>query len=97
MPIASWCWSATNRGVGVESNLSNPDKKIYIIDISMATDVSAIALSGSLPNGTVLASKSTPALADLVASSILNDASLAALGGEGRREVGGIDRGPAAQ
>jgi hypothetical protein len=83
-----------NRGVGVESNLSNPDKKIYIIDISMATDVSAIALSGSLPNGTVLASKSTPALADLVASSILNDASLAALGGRGAEKWEGLTVGP---
>ena len=83
-----------NRGVGVDSNISSPDKKVYIIDISAATDVSTIPLTGTLPVGTVVASKSTPALADLVASSILNDPSLGALGGRGAEKWEGLTVGP---
>ena len=42
-----------NRGVGVpDANLSSPDKKVYIIDISGASDVSAINLNtNTLPSG----------------------------------------------
>jgi len=41
------------RGVGVsDANLSSPDKKVYIIDISGANDVSAINLNtNTLPSG----------------------------------------------
>jgi hypothetical protein len=41
-----------NRGVGVpDSNLNEPDKKVFVIDLSGATDVSNVSLSGaSLPS-----------------------------------------------
>jgi len=83
-----------NRGVGVDANINSPDKKVYIIDLSGATDVSTIPLTGTLPIGTVVASKSADALANLVDSIILNDPSLGALGGRGAEKWEGLTVGP---
>jgi hypothetical protein len=58
-----------NRGLGVNSNLSSADKKVYIINLTGATDVSAINLnSTTLPPGAVAVSKSAPSLLDLAAN-----------------------------
>jgi hypothetical protein len=85
-----------NRGVGVpDANLSPPDKKVYIIDVSGASDVSAINLNTTtLPTGVVPVSKSTSALVDLAAANILNDSSLTALGGRSPEKWEGLAVGP---
>jgi hypothetical protein len=48
-----------NRGVGVGANLANPDKNVYEVDLSGASDVSGISLPtvGDLPAGFVAAAK----------------------------------------
>lgn len=85
-----------NRGVGVpDANIDPPDKKVYIIDIRNATDVTSTNLNTlSLPAGVVPVSKSPSPLVDLVASSILSDPSLAALGGRGAEKWEGLAIGP---
>ena len=85
-----------NRGVGVpDANIANPEKKIYIIDISGADDVTDIPLtSTTLPAGVDPVSKSSSPLADLVAADILSDPSLAALGGRGAEKWEGLALGP---
>ena len=85
-----------NRGVGVpDANIAEPDKKIYIIDISGADDVTDIPLTSiTLPAGVDPVSKSPSSLADLVAASILSDPSLIALGGRGAEKWEGLAVGP---
>jgi hypothetical protein len=85
-----------NRGVGVpDANIANPEKKIYIIDISGADDVTDIPLtSTTLPAGVDPVSKSSSPLADLVAADILSDPSLAALGDRGAEKWEGLAVGP---
>ncbi len=64
-----------NHGVGVpDANLSSPGKKVYIIDISGASDVSAINLNtNTLPSGVNPVAKSGSSLVNLAAANILND------------------------
>jgi hypothetical protein len=85
-----------NRGVGVpDANLSSPDKKVYIIDISGASDVSAINLNtNTLPTSVNPVAKSGSSLADLAAANILNDLSLTALGGRSPEKWEGLAVGP---
>ncbi len=85
-----------NRGVGVpDSNLNEPDKKVFVIDLSGATDVSNVSLSGaSLPVGVVPVTKNPSALVDLVANAVLQDPSMAALGGRGPEKWEGLAIGP---
>lgn len=85
-----------NRGVGVpDASLSSPDKKVYIIDISGASDVSAINLNANtLPTGISPVAKSGSSLADLAAANILNDLSLTALGGRSPEKWEGLAVGP---
>ena len=85
-----------NRGVGVpDANLNDPDKKVFVIDLSGATDVSGISLSGaSLPVGVVPVTKNPSALVDLVANAVLQDPSMAALGGRGPEKWEGLAIGP---
>jgi hypothetical protein len=85
-----------NRGVGVpDANLNKPDKKVFVIDLSGATDISAIDLAGDrLPAGVVPVAKNPSALADLTASAILQDPSLAAMGGRAPEKWEGLAIGP---
>ena len=66
-----------NRGVGVpNANLASPDKKVYLIDLTNATDVSTMALNNA-GTGFTAAAKSSTAFIDLAAAGSLQ----AALGG----------------
>jgi hypothetical protein len=84
-----------NRGLGVpEANLSSPDKKVYIIDISNASDMSGINLNNTLPTGVNPVAKNASALADLAAANILSHPSLSALGGRAPEKWEGLAVGP---
>lgn len=84
-----------NRGLGVpNANLSPPDKKIYIIDLSTASDVSGINLNTPLPSGVKPVAKASPALLDLAAPGPLGHPSLAALGGISPEKWEGLAVGP---
>jgi hypothetical protein len=50
-----------NRGVGVDANLGNPDKNVFVIDLAGASDVKDISLpsTGDLPTGYSAVSKDT--------------------------------------
>lgn len=80
-----------NRGIGVpDGNLSSPDKNVFIIDISAATDVTGVALPGSgtvLPAGVSAVSKGAKYL-DLDADT------LAAMGNRSPEKWEGLAIGP---
>jgi hypothetical protein len=78
-----------NRGVGVGATVAAPDKNVYEIDLSTATDVSAISLpaSGALPAGVVAATKVAKVM-DLDANT------LAALGNKSPEKWEGLAVGP---
>jgi hypothetical protein len=79
-----------NRGVGVpNANLASPDKKVYLIDLANATDVSAIALNNA-GTGFTAAAKSSTAFIDLAAAGSLQ----AALGGVSPEKWEGLAIGP---
>ncbi|OYW19976.1 MAG: PEP-CTERM sorting domain-containing protein [Burkholderiales bacterium 12-64-5] len=85
-----------NRGVGVpNANIASPDKKIYIIDISNADDVTGIDLDTlALPAGIDAVTKEASALINLAAASTLADPSLAAMGGRSPEKWEGLTVGP---
>ena len=56
-----------NRGVGVDSNLDLPNKKVFQIDITGATDVSAIDLDAPGASFVTVSKNITPLL-DLAAN-----------------------------
>ena len=78
-----------NRGVGVGATLASPDKNVFQIDLSQASDVSGIALpaSGDLPTGLAAAAKGAKVI-DLDANT------LAALGGRSPEKWEGLAVGP---
>ncbi len=78
-----------NRGIGAGATLGSPDKNIFQIDLSNATDVSGINLpaTGNLPSGYLAANKSGK-LIDLDANS------LAALGNRAPEKMEGFAIGP---
>lgn len=87
-----------NRGVGVpNANLSSPDKLVYTIDISGASDVSGIDLDAPLPAGFNAVSKAASPLLNLASSDALNSPSLAALGGRSPEKWEGLTVGPQLQ
>jgi len=78
-----------NRGMGVNSDLNAADKKVYIIDITGATDVSAINFNGStLPGGVIPVSKSASPLLNLAANT------LSELAGRSPEKWEGLSVGP---
>lgn len=83
-----------NRGLGVDSELTPANKKVFRISLAGATDVSEINLVTS-PAGsyTAVAKVATPWL-DLAATSTLGDVSLAALGGVSPEKWEGLSVGP---
>ncbi|MEY4413620.1 MAG: hypothetical protein RIQ53_913, partial [Pseudomonadota bacterium] len=78
-----------NRGVGVGAELATADKSVYTIDLSGATDVSAIELptTGALPSGVVAVSKEAKVID-------LDAATLAALGNRSPEKWEGLAVGP---
>ena len=80
-----------NRGVGVpNANLDSPNKKVFIVDLAGATDISAIdlATTGALPSGVVAVQKQTAALLDLAANTVPE------LGGKVAEKWEGLAVGP---
>jgi hypothetical protein len=78
-----------NRGVGVGATLANPDKNVFAIDLSAASDVSTIDLpaSGALPAGVNAVAKGAKVL-DLDANT------LAAIGNKSPEKWEGLAIGP---
>lgn len=82
-----------NRGVGVpDANLDSPDKKVFLIDLTGATDVTNVNLIGLNPAGVTPVIKAAPALIDLTANT--SAASLAALGNKAPEKWEGLTIGP---
>lgn len=82
-----------NRGLGVDANLSSPDKKVFKIDLSAASDVSGLDLDATSAVFTPVAKQASPWL-DLAAATTLADPSLAALGGVSPEKWEGLTVGP---
>jgi len=59
-----------NRGVGVNSNLSSPDKNIFVIDLTGASDVSSVNLTSPLGIGITPVKKNSSPLIDLDVNTI---------------------------
>lgn len=83
-----------NRGVGVDSTLSSPQKLVYLIDLLGASDVSLVDLNGANPTGVIPVSKQSTALINLAAPTTLADPSLAGLGGLAPEKWEGLTVGP---
>ncbi len=83
-----------NRGLGVpDATLAGPNKKVFRIDLTGATDVSAIDLDAAGAVFTPVAKQASPWL-DLALGSTLADASLSALGGVSPEKWEGLAIGP---
>ncbi len=78
-----------NRGIGVGATLAGADKNVFEVDISAATDVTALDLpaSGALPGGVIAAAKGGKVI-DLDANT------LAALGNKSPEKWEGLAIGP---
>lgn len=78
-----------NRGIGIGATLGSPDKNVFEVDLSNATDVTGIHLpaSGALPSGVLAATKSSQII-DLDANT------LAALGNKSPEKWEGLAIGP---
>lgn len=82
-----------NRGVGVpDANLASPDKKVFLINLTGASDVTGVNLIGLNPPGVTPVSKTAAALLDLAANT--SHPSLAALGGRAPEKWEGLTVGP---
>ncbi len=78
-----------NRGIGIGANVASPDKNVFEVDLSTATDVSGLNLpaSGALPAGVIAAAKGAKVI-DLDANT------LAALGNKSPEKWEGLAIGP---
>jgi hypothetical protein len=79
-----------NRGVGVDSELTPPNKKVFKIDISGASDVTndVLPATGALPGGKAPVSKTATPFMDLTTDT------LAALGNRPPEKMEGLTIGP---
>lgn len=79
-----------NRGVGVGATLSGADKNVFEIDLSPATDITAVNLpaSGNLPPGRIPVTKVASKIIDL------DQNTLAALGNKAPEKLEGLAIGP---
>lgn len=83
-----------NRGLGVDGELTSPNKKVFKIDISGATDVSAINLA-TAPAGTfATVTKTASPWLDLADADTLAHPTMAALGGVSPEKWEGLTIGP---
>ena len=83
-----------NRGLGVDSNLATPNKKVFRIDLQGATDVTGINLTTAPVGSYTTVSKVTTPWLDLAAASTLQHPSLAALGQVSPEKWEGLTVGP---
>ena len=82
-----------NRGLGVDAELSPPNKKVFRISLAGASDVSGIDLDAPGVVFTAATKEAAPWL-DLAQASTLADVSLAALGGVSPEKWEGLTIGP---
>lgn len=82
-----------NRGIGVDGELSPPNKKVFRISLAGASDVSGIDLDAAGATYTPVAKTAAPWL-DLAAPSTLAHPSLAVLGGVSPEKWEGLAIGP---
>lgn len=82
-----------NRGLGVDSTLAPPNKKVFRIDLTGATDVSAIDLDAAGAVFTTVTKQPAPWL-DLATATTLVHPSLAGLGGVSPEKWEGLAIGP---
>ena len=84
-----------NRGLGVpDANVSGANKKVFRIDLRGATDVSAIDLDAPGAVFTPVSKSNAAPWLDLAATTTLEHASLAALGGVSPEKWEGLTIGP---
>lgn len=83
-----------NRGLGVDATLASPNKKVFRIDVSGATDVSGIDLDAPGAVFTPVRKHLPAAWLDLAAPATLAHPSLAALGGVSPEKWEGLTIGP---
>jgi hypothetical protein len=81
-----------NRGLGVDANLASPNKKVFRIDLTGATDVTGLSLA--TPGSWMPVTKVATPWLDLAAADTLKDSSLAALGGVSPEKWEGLTVGP---
>lgn len=82
-----------NRGLGVDSNLGSPNKKVFRISLAGASDVTNVKLNDPAASFVPVTKTATPWL-DLAAASTLGHPSLAALGGVSPEKWEGLAIGP---
>ncbi|HEU5293399.1 MAG TPA: esterase-like activity of phytase family protein [Burkholderiaceae bacterium] len=82
-----------NRGLGVDATLASPNKKVFRIDLTGATDVSDINLDAPGAVFTPVTKSAAPWL-DLAAPATLTHPSLASLGGVSPEKWEGLTIGP---
>ena len=75
-----------------DANLSGADKKVFLIDLAGASDVTGVNLIGLTPSGVTPVSKTAARLIDLAANT--SHSSLAALGGRAPEKWEGLTVGP---
>jgi hypothetical protein len=85
-----------NRGLGVDAELTPPNKKVFRISLTGASDVSGIDLDASGASFTTVSKDLLPWL-DLAAPTILAHPSLATLGGVSPEKWEGLAIGPKLQ
>lgn len=83
-----------NRGVGVDANLASPNKKVFKIDLTGATDVSAINLLTAPAGSWTPVTKTATSWLDLALPATLAHPSLASLGGVSPEKWEGLAIGP---
>ena len=84
-----------NRGLGVpDANLASPNKKVFRIDLTGATDVSGLDLDAVDAVFTPAAKSNATPWLDLATAATLADPSLAALGGVSPEKWEGLAIGP---
>ena len=83
-----------NRGLGVDANLASPNKKVFRIDLTGATDVSELNLATAPVGSWTPVTKAVTPWLDLAAAATLAHPSLAALDGVSPEKWEGLTVGP---
>jgi len=83
-----------NRGLGVDANLASPNKKVFRVDLTGATDVTGLNLATAPADSWTPVTKVVTPWLDLAAAATLADPSLAALGGVSPEKWEGLTVGP---
>jgi hypothetical protein len=83
-----------NRGLGVDGDVASPNKKVFRIDLSGATDVTDINIASAPAGSFVAVTKAATPWLDLAAAGTLAHPSLAALGGASPEKWEGLTIGP---